>query len=79
MDGVTDADAKEPTGTDGEHGVFDVISGIGTLGAGNSVEPGVNTLHTVARSRHSANGDGDNNCKHNDVLFRRNTGDKKRA
>ena len=34
LDGVADADAGETAGADGEHGVVNMVGGVGTLGAG---------------------------------------------
>lgn len=34
LDGIADTDAEKATHADGEHGVFDMIGGIGTFAAG---------------------------------------------
>lgn len=46
---ITDTDAKETANADGEHGVIDMVSRVGTFPAGQSSEPGVNPFHPVAR------------------------------
>ena len=59
LDGIADADAREATGADGEHGIVNMISGIGRFTAGKCGYPGVDTLHAVSGGHDETDGDDD--------------------
>ena len=59
LDGITDAYASKAASADGQHSVFDMISGIGAGPAGKSSHPSIHPAHAV--TRHSYRATRDNN------------------
>ncbi len=69
LNGITNANTRKTTGTDGEHGVFDMISGVGRFGTSEGGNPGVYALHPVRGGSNCTDRDDDGSDENDEILF----------